>query len=396
MNPAPFPGARPCPPQDDAPGPHSPFTGKPISREEADAIDALWSATIEANRPITTACGMAWWKRARIGQFLWTDRATPLHFADTTEDAIARDGRIAVWPSRMPAGLADAAGERLVRIEDGFIRSIGLGAALHPPLSIVIDSEGIYYDPTGPSGLETILETASFSPALLDRANLLRERIVSGGISKYGVTPAPAKPRPPNPRRTILVAGQVEDDASVRLGGAGVAGNLDLLARTRAAEPAAHILFKPHPDVDAGHREGRVPDAALLDHADAIIRDESMPSLLARVDGVHVLTSLTGFEALLRGLEVTVHGHPFYAGWGLTRDLAGPLARRTRRLTLAELIAGTLILYPRYIDPVTELPCPPEILLDRFAGGWRPRPSLLIRLRQLQGRLARLFGTTTD
>jgi capsular polysaccharide export protein len=121
-----------------------------------------------------------------------------------------------------------------------------------------------------------------------------------------------------------------------------------------------------------------------------------MPSLLARVDGVHVLTSLTGFEALLRGLDVSVHGHPFYAGWGLTRDLTGPVSRRTRTLTLAELIAGTLILYPRYIDPVTELPCPPEILLDRFAEGWRPKTGWLIRLRQLQGRLARLLGTTTD
>jgi capsular polysaccharide export protein len=121
-----------------------------------------------------------------------------------------------------------------------------------------------------------------------------------------------------------------------------------------------------------------------------------MPALLARVDGVHVLTSLTGFEALLRGLDVTVHGHPFYAGWGLTRDMAGPLARRTRTLALSELIAGTLILYPRYIDPVTELPCPPEILLDRFAEGWRPQTSWLIRFRQFQGRIARLLGTTTN
>lgn len=391
-----FPGASPCPPADTGPGPHSPFDGRPISPDEADHIRALWTETIAANRGVTVACGMAWWKRARIAQFLWSGGATPLHFADDAETAVAHDGRIAVWPSRMPPGLTEAAGTRLVRIEDGFIRSIGLGAALHPPLSIVVDDEGIYYDPTGPSALETILATTAFSPALLDRAARLRERIVTGGISKYGATPAPAQPRAQNPRRTILVAGQVEDDASVRLGGGGVAGNLDLLRRARAAEPDADILFKPHPDVDAGHRQGRVPDAALLDHADAIIRHEPMPALLARVDGVHVLTSLTGFEALLRGLDVTVHGQPFYAGWGLTRDLAGPLPRRTRRLTLAELIAGTLILYPRYIDPVTELPCPPEILLDRFAEGWRPKASLLIRLRQLQGRLARLFGTTTN
>jgi capsular polysaccharide export protein len=392
---APFPFGRPRPPEP-GPGPHSPFTGKPIAQAEADLIEAEKARWIEANRAIAVACGMAWWKRERIGQFLWAERATPLRFADDAQEALAGDGRIAVWPSRAPAGLVGAAETRLVRIEDGFIRSIGLGAALHPPLSIVVDAQGIYYDPTRPSDLETILQTTAFAPDLLARAEKLRARIVAGGISKYGATPAPAAPRAPNQRRTILVAGQVEDDASVRLGGAGVAGNLDLLARARAAEPDAHLLFKPHPDVDSGYRKGRVPDADLLVHADAIVRDESMPALLARVDGVHVLTSLTGFEALLRGLDVTVHGLPFFAGWGLTRDLAGPLPRRTRRLTLAELIAGTLILYPRYIDPVTLLPCPPEILLDRFAEGWRPRTSWLIRARQWHGRLARLFGTTTD
>jgi capsular polysaccharide export protein len=391
-----FPWARPHPPE--GRGPCSPFTGKPITAQEADLIRAEWARCVLANRTVTVACGMAWWKRDRIGQFLWSDRGTPLSFADEAEDALAKagDGSIAVWPSRAPAGLIEGAGDRLVRIEDGFIRSIGLGAALHPPLSIVVDGEGIYYDPTRPSALETILETTDFSTALCDRAERLQARIVAGGISKYGAAPAPVAARRPHARHTVLVAGQVEDDMSVRLGGSGVAGNLDLLMRARAAEPHAHILFKPHPDVDAGHRKGNVPDATLLAHADEIVRNESMPALLARVDGVHVLTSLTGFEALLRGLDVTVHGHPFYAGWGLTRDMAGPLARRTRTLALSELIAGTLILYPRYIDPVTELPCPPEILLDRFAEGWRPQTSWLIRFRQLQGRIARLLGTTTN
>ncbi|HWI87530.1 MAG TPA: beta-3-deoxy-D-manno-oct-2-ulosonic acid transferase [Sphingomonas sp.] len=374
----------------------SPFTGASIEREEAADILANWRRTTEANHAITVACGMAWWKRERIAQFLWAEGRDPLIFEEDADRAVARaaNGRIAVWPARMPAGLAEKAVDRLVRIEDGFIRSIGLGADLHPPLSIVVDQKGIYYDPTRPSDLETILESADFTPSLLARAERLIETIVTRGISKYASEP-PAITGQPRTRRTILVAGQVEDDMSVMLGGAGIHSNLELLRRARKAEPDAHILFKPHPDVDAGHRLGRVPDAELRDHADEIVRGEAMPSLLARVDAVHVLTSLTGFEALLRGLEVIVHGHPFFAGWGLTRDLAGPLPRRTRILTLAELVAGALILYPRYLDPVTELPCPPEILLQRFAGGWRPRTSWLIRVRRWQGRFARLLGTVS-
>jgi len=350
------------------------------------------------NRRIRIACGMARWKRKRIAQFLAADGRPELTFSDDARQAaaMAQDGLIAVWPSRMPEGLDQLAGDRLVRVEDGFIRSIGLGADLHPPLSIVVDTRGIYYDPTRPSDLEAILESAAFPPALLARAKALSNTIVAAGISKYGrAAPAASGPRSTGDKRVVLVPGQVEDDLSVRLGGAGVEGNLDLLRRARAAEPDAHILFKPHPDVDAGHRVGRVPDSELLRYADDIVRGEPMPSLLARVDGVHVLTSLTGFEALLRGLDVTVHGQPFFAGWGLTRDLAEPVPRRTRRLSLAELVAGALILYPRYLDPATERPCEPELLLQRFAEGWTPRRTWLIRLRQLEGRIARLFGTVS-
>ena len=354
------------------------------------------STTQRDDGDIRVACGIAWWKRKRIAQFLrGKDRAPLLFIEDAAAAAAAAgDGAIAVWPSRMPEGLEALAGDRLVRIEDGFIRSIGLGADLHPPLSIVVDRSGIYYDPNRPSDLETILESTAFSPELLARAEALIDTIILRGISKYASeAPAPTRARPA--KRTILVPGQVEDDLSVRCGGAGVAGNLDLLRRARAAEPDAHILFKPHPDVDAGHRRGHVPDTALRDYADEIVRGEAMPSLLARIDGVHVLTSLTGFEALLRGLEVTVHGQPFYAGWGLTRDLVAPIARRTRNLSLTELVAGTLILYPRYLDPVTERPCPPETLLQRFAEGWKPKLTWLIRLRRLEGRIARLFGTVS-
>jgi len=345
---------------------------------------------------IRVACGIAWWKRRRIAQFLGGDGQARLRFTDDARDAVeaAGDGLIAVWPSRMPEGLEALAGGRLVRIEDGFIRSIGLGADLHPPLSIVVDRSGIYYDPRHPSDLETILEKEDFTPELLARAEALADMIVLRGISKYE-SQAPSPTLVARGKRTILVAGQVEDDLSVRCGGAGVSGNLDLLRRARAAEPDAHVLFKPHPDVDAGHRKGHVADAELWEYADEIVRGESMPSLLTRVDGVHVMTSLTGFEALLRGLDVTVHGQPFYAGWGLTRDLAPPVARRTRNLSLIELVAGTLILYPRYLDPVTGRPCPPEILLQRFAEGWKPKLTWLIRLRRLEGRIARLLGTVS-
>jgi capsular polysaccharide export protein len=191
----------------------------------------------------------------------------------------------------------------------------------------------------------------------------------------------------------VLVPGQVEDDMSVRLGGGGLASNLELLRRARALEPEAEIWFRPHPDVDAGHRKGVIADADAMRHADRIVRGGAMARLLDMVDATHVLTSLTGFEGLMRGLDVTCHGTPFYAGWGLTRDLAAIPDRRGRPLSVDELVAAVLILYPRYLDPVTGLPCPPEVLIARLTdGGDHNRLSWVTRIRQYQGRLMKRFA----
>lgn len=129
-------------------------------------------------------------------------------------------------------------------------------------------------------------------------------------------------------------------------------------------------------------------------HADRIMRGGSMAALLDRVDAVHVLTSLTGFEALMRGREVICHGTPFYAGWGLTRDLGPVPGRRGRKLDIDQLVAGVLILYPRYLDPVTRLPCPPETLVARMSQDSAVnRQGWVGPLRRWQGRaMARLRG----
>jgi len=372
-----------------------PFTDGAVDAEAAVDRLAFWRGCIDANRDIAAGAGIAVWKRREVETMLWAGRREPLRFFQRAQPAVAAaaeaGGAVAVWPSRAPQGLAEdaqAAGVPLYRVEDGFVRSVGLGAACHPPLSIVVDRLGLYYDPTGPSDLEVILATANFPPELTARAQQLADFIVRSGISKYSTGQSGGADLPRG-RRLVLVPGQVEDDLSVRLGGGGVAGNLDLLRRVRAVEPDAFLIFKPHPDVEAGHRPGHVAEADALAFADMIVRDVAMPAMLEAVDSVHVLTSLAGFEGLLRGREVVTHGVPFYAGWGLTRDLAGPLPRRGRVLSLPELVAGALILYPRYLDPVTRLPCPPEVMMARLSEQRRPQPTWLTRVRDMQGRLRR-------
>lgn len=370
-----------------------PFTGSSSTIESSIDLLAEWRRILDVNLTIVAACGMAWWKRAEIRQFLWSPQRK-LRLTSRPRPALKmaqrHGGAIAIWPSRVSPDLIDDAQRTnvpLVRIEDGFVRSVGLGVDLVPPSSIVVDRFGIHYDPSKPSELEHILATTRFSPRLVNRAKLLRETIVSAGISKYAAGSAGATPKRQNGRKLVLVPGQVADDMSV-LAGANGLNNLDLLRRVRELEPDAEIWFRPHPDVDAGHRAGSIADAEALAYADYIARGTSMAELLNVVDAVHVLTSLTGFEALLRGRQVTCHGTPFYAGWGLTQDLGAVPERRDRALSLDELTAGVLILYPRYLDPVTELPCPPEVLVNRMATkqainrlGW------VAPLRRWQGKL---------
>ncbi len=380
---------------------HDPFEDAWLTGKSAIALLAEWRRTIDGNRgskskPIVAACGMAWWKRDEIARFLQVpDQPMPKFARADAALAHARkmQGALAVWPSRVsPEFIAEAQsqGVPVVKIEDGFVRSVGLGSNLIPPSSVVVDWQGIYYDPSAPSDLETILRESDFGPELLARARRLADAILAAGISKYTATKGaePSLPKPAKGRRVVLVAGQVEDDMSFLAGGHNITSNLALLKQARALEPEAEIWWRPHPDVDAGHRIGAIDDDAATEFADHIVRDGSMAQLLDRVDAVHVHTSLTGFEALLRGCEVTCHGTPFYAGWGLTRDLAPASKRRGREIALEELIAGVLITYPRYLDPETRLPCPPEVLVKRIAQDQvKNRQGWIAPLRRLQGRM---------
>jgi capsular polysaccharide export protein len=282
------------------------------------------------------------------------------------------------------AGKATDAHKGATRIEDGFLRSRGLGAELIPPLSLVADDLGIYYDPARPSRLERwIAARADLRPDQQARAERLIADLTHAGLSKYNLDRGPADLSGLPPGQRILVPGQVEDDASIRAGTDKVRTNAALLQAVRAANPDAVILYKPHPDVEAGLRDGG-PDATTL--ADRVLHDVDPVTLLGHVDAVWTMTSLLGFEALLRRVPVTTLGAPFYAGWGLTTDLGDVPPRRRAEVPLPGLVHAALIDYPRYRDPITGLPCPVEVIVERLTSGTVPRPGPGNRLMsKLQG-----------
>jgi capsular polysaccharide export protein len=184
------------------------------------------------------------------------------------------------------------------------------------------------------------------------------------------------------------VQGQVEDDASIRLGAGEVRSNAALLQAVRMANPAAVIIYKPHPDVRANLRPGHIANAG--DWADLVLDDADPIAAIQACDCVWTMTSLLGFEALLHDRPVTSLGMPFYAGWGLTDDRARPLARRNKTLDLTALVHATLIAYPRYRDPVSGLPCPVEVIVDRLTHDDVPPAT---RLNRATAKLQGLFAS---
>lgn len=313
---------------------------------------------------------MRLWKRGFLKRYLSMQHFSNDHMA-ALDVAKKTNASIGVWASKFDQEMASTyqgASVPILRVEDGFLRSAGLGAELVRPLSLAVDDMGIYYNPKSESRLEHMITASVHLPERsIKRASMLAQSIIDGGLSKYNLGGLVLLPDS-GTKEKILIPGQVEDDASIKEGTQTVTNNLALVQATRKTYPNAFLIYKPHPDVTAGLRFGGMEDKinGLVDH---VVTDGNIVDLLAQVDRVSTMTSLTGFEAILRDVPVTCFGTPFYAGWGLTHDFGIIPTRRSARPSKEALIHATLIDYPLYWDPVTQDPCPPEIIVMRFKDG---------------------------
>ena len=276
-------------------------------------------------------------------------------------------------------------------LEDGLIRSFAPGQT-QPPLSLVVDRAGIYYDGFRPSDLERLINVEQ--PLYAWNENTCsfvetRKRVVAQILSKYNHAPDF------NPhffqqydwqqRKKVLVIDQTAGDMSIIYGGAEAGSFQRMLAAARAEHPDAVIVVKTHPEVSGGRKKGYLSDV-VADERTCVLRDSVNPiQLLQAVDEVYVVTSTMGFEALLVGKPVTTFGVPWYAGWGVTDDrvtfeqaqdiwkrteptlsktqrkinrLLPPQSdwtlRRTKKRTVDELFAAAYMQYARYLNPVTK------------------------------------------
>ncbi len=335
-------------------------------RDRADRLAGSWSAV-----------GFAPAKRPPVRRLLNSPKASMRYFMSPSRAAAhakATDGRLIWWAGKESEATRQAAAAfsgPTVRMEDGFIRSRGLGSDFVGALSVALDDQGVYYDPSRPSRLETLIETSDLSPVQLARAAALRTRVVDAGLSKYNLR-GQAPTDWPLDRDILLVVGQVENDKSILLGCApDLNTNSALVEAARRDHPDAFLVYRNHPDVLAGNRPGRL-DAGAMASVDAVGDGLDIVDCLNACRRVATLTSLTGFEALMRGKAVSVYGRPFYAGWGLTDDRL-TFERRSRRAGVDYLVHAALIAYPLYVTP-EGWPCEAEDLVDRLIAA-RDQPT---------------------
>ena len=224
-----------------------------------------------------------------------------------------------------------------------------------------------------PNDIEAVLLKMHFTLDMLARAGEIRQKVIVKGLARFS-RESSAWRRPVKAERVILVVGQVESDPSLMHGSQSICTNLGLLQAVCQANADAYIVYKPHPAVLTDMQLGSHAYQEAHQWFDEIVSDTTLCQLLPKINEVHVMSSLAGFEALLRGKKVSCYGPSFYSGWGLTNDMV-PMPNRSRQLSLHELVAGAMYCFPRYLSrlagKVTRPDEQPEP--ERIYCPWRSR-----------------------
>lgn len=329
-----------------------------FKRRTANNFSLAKSYALHPLQPFALVFNVAPWKRSYVRNYLYEYKVIFIGLSQDLKSyesfANLANVVIIVWGRSILRHIEDFSKNfnlPIHHIEDGFVRSVGLGANRAAPMSICFDKSGLYYDAHQPSDLENLLNFYDFNndKKLMEKAEKLFHSIIENNITKYNLpdTNISESIYGPKSKKRVLVIGQVEDDQSLIYGCNKLLSNRDLLEIAILENPDAQIIYKRHPDIMLGRRQELSNVTDLGDHIESLTINLSLKDALNQVDHVYVMTSLAGFEALMHGAKVTTLGAPFYSGWGLTDDRY-PIPRRKRSLNILEVFAAAYMLYPRY------------------------------------------------
>ena len=172
----------------------------PVTGTRCDILEALEYLELQTrmeklNSSDIYCFGIRHWTRVNIKPFLSSNH-NKVVFVKTVAAAkkagIKKHDQVVIWGTREPPGLDELINitqKHLLSMEDGFLRSVGLGSDLVRPSSLVLDPEGIYFDPSQPSQLELLLANTTFSQALLQQAIRVRTKVIQSRLTKYNHEP---------------------------------------------------------------------------------------------------------------------------------------------------------------------------------------------------------------
>jgi len=244
-------------------------------------------------------------------------------------------------------------------LEDGFIRSVGLGVDRFPAFSIVEDDKGMHYDANKETRIEKILKTYDFKndEKLLQTARDAIELIKKYKISKYNLSPLTLPESIKNSKKKkVLIIAQTAGDNALVYGRAYDFKPKDIILSALEENEGADVFVKVHPDVLTGKRKSSIDIDLAKKYCKVITENTNPVMLLEEFDKIYTQTSQMGFEAAFLGKEVITFGMPFYAGWGITQDKLKN-ERRQRKLTPLEVFAAAYILYSSYYNPYEKREC---------------------------------------
>ncbi|MFA0471720.1 hypothetical protein AB4564_14160, partial [Vibrio sp. 10N.222.51.E8] len=260
-----------------------------------------------------------------------------------------------VWGNRncqryvnLPLSLYD----KVYEIEDGFIRSVGLGIEKIKPISLLIDSKSIHFDRARISELEHIISNYKHSVANEERAKQCIRFIKEYGIDKYNLGSKKSLVEFDKDKEYILVIGQVDSDDSIKFSCIDKITSNELVYFVKMRHPKASIIYRPHPEV---LRKLQLQKDNYQKLKKICFVDESQSSLSSlltsdAINTVYTISSLSGFESLLYNKQVFVFGSPFYSDWSLTRDVTK--LNRRGNVSLEGVFYCSYIVYPTYICPI--------------------------------------------
>lgn len=322
---------------------------------QVDPPPDLHARTVASNRGRWLVVVPRRWKRVVLREFL--QGADSIRFCTrlpSRQSYYQKADSLLVWGRQIhvpPKLLKRHPHLQVVTAEDGFISTRGLGLTGSFFYSLLLDKQGIHYDSGSACDLRDLLNNHPLSREDELLGKQLIELIRFGGLSKCNLSEqGEAQPLVAHgASECILAVGQLEHDKALAYSLSPIRTNLQLLQEVRSQNPCAWIVFKPHPIELRSGGFGRRKAEQYLRYCNQLAFEGSIEAWIDAVDSVHLISSTTGLEALIRGTPVYTYGTPIYAGWGLTHDWAAQPDRQ-RVLSLEQMISITHGIYPRYFN----------------------------------------------